>query len=103
LSFSLAQSTREFENLPAFLTFSQKQGNRQMRGVKELRRPLLILIGKIFRTLGTGTRTVKMREFHAQRVKISRATRLKKISPPSFIGVFAKKTVGTGGAKSFSE
>jgi hypothetical protein len=40
-----------------------------------------------------------MREFHAPRVKILRARASQKISTPRFIGIFAEKCVGTGGAK----
>jgi hypothetical protein len=42
--------------LTAFLTFSQKQWNRHLRGVKELGRPFLSPRGKVFRTLGAGNR-----------------------------------------------
>jgi len=50
---------RELEDLPAFLTFSQKQWNRHLRGVKEFGRPFLALVCNIFRTLGARRRTSK--------------------------------------------
>jgi len=40
-----------------------------------------------------------MREFHAPRAKILRARASQEISTPLFIGIFAEKCVGTGGAK----
>ena len=41
----------------------------------------------------------KAREIHAQRVKISRENRSRQIPSPRFVGIFAKKSVGIGGAK----
>jgi len=41
----------------------------------------------------------KAREIHAQRVKISREMRSCQIPSLRFVGIFAKKSVGTGGAK----
>ncbi|MGD0253250.1 MAG: hypothetical protein ABSC01_11195 [Verrucomicrobiota bacterium] len=39
--FGIVKPGRELEDLPAFLTFSQKQRTWHMRGVKELGRPFL--------------------------------------------------------------
>jgi len=49
--------------------------------------------------VATAARRDKTREFHARGVKISRAARGEANFQSRFIGLFAKKSVGTCGAK----
>jgi hypothetical protein len=65
LSFGIVNPSRELEDLPAFLTFSQKQWNWHLRGVKELGRPLLISMWQNFQNLWRRMAHLKMRELHA--------------------------------------
>jgi hypothetical protein len=82
LPFDIVKSGRDLENSPAFLTFSQKQWNRHIRGVKQLGRPFPFQCGKISQR--------QKRGLHARRVKISRVERAGDFFTPCFIGFFQK-------------
>jgi hypothetical protein len=85
----------------AFLTFSQKQWNRHVRGVKEFGRPPFNLdVAKFSEPLALAA-TPQLRALHAQCVKIPREARDGEIFLPVSLGFFWKNQLASVVLKTF--